>query len=238
MSSALDLPVPATVAPSAHASATVPILAMAVGGFGIGTGEFAIMGLLPEVAADIGVSIPQAGHVISAYALGVVVGAPLLAVLTARWPRRALMVVLMALFAIGNFASALAPGYLSLNALRFLTGLPHGTFFGTAALVASSASTQAGCFSSTRAMAWRCCSPPLSFCVQLSRSPSRSASAGSRASCSAVLSCSSLYVAAVLPRRPAARRAGLPRAGQCLHRRATDHRAAGRPAARPGRAPG
>ena len=84
MSSAVDLPVPATVAPSAHATATVPILAMAVGGFGIGTGEFAIMGLLPEVAADIGVSIPQAGHVISAYALGVVVGAPLLAVLTAR----------------------------------------------------------------------------------------------------------------------------------------------------------
>ena len=140
MSSALDLPVPATVAPSAHATATVPILAMAVGGFGIGTGEFAIMGLLPEVAADIGVSIPQAGHVISAYALGVVVGAPLLAVLTARWPRRALMVVLMALFAIGNFASALAPGYLSLNALRFLTGLPHGTFFGTAALVAAALS--------------------------------------------------------------------------------------------------
>ncbi|MBP9523956.1 MAG: MFS transporter [Ottowia sp.] len=140
MSSAVDLPVPATVAPSAHASATVPILAMAVGGFGIGTGEFAIMGLLPEVAADIGVSIPQAGHVISAYALGVVVGAPLLAVLTARWPRRALMVVLMALFAIGNFASALAPGYLSLNALRFLTGLPHGTFFGTAALVAAALS--------------------------------------------------------------------------------------------------
>ena len=140
MSSAVDLAVPATVAPSAHATATVPILAMAVGGFGIGTGEFAIMGLLPEVAADIGVSIPQAGHVISAYALGVVVGAPLLAVLTARWPRRALMVVLMALFAIGNFASALAPGYLSLNALRFLTGLPHGTFFGTAALVAAALS--------------------------------------------------------------------------------------------------
>ncbi|MDO5290630.1 MAG: MFS transporter [Pseudomonadota bacterium] len=115
----------------------VPVLAMAVGGFGIGTGEFAIMGLLPEVAADIGVDIPRAGHVISAYALGVVVGAPLLAVLTARWPRRALMVALMLLFALGNFASALAPGYWSLNALRFFTGLPHGTFFGTAALVAA-----------------------------------------------------------------------------------------------------
>ncbi|MDO5623638.1 MAG: MFS transporter [Pseudomonadota bacterium] len=116
------------------------MLAMAVGGFGIGTGEFAIMGLLPEVAADIGVSIPQAGHVISAYAVGVVIGAPVLAVLTARWPRRTLMVVLMLLFALGNFASAMAPGYLSLNGLRFLTGLPHGTYFGTAALVAAALS--------------------------------------------------------------------------------------------------
>lgn len=115
----------------------VPVLAMATGGFGIGTGEFAIMGLLPEVAADMGISIPQAGHLISAYALGVVVGAPLLAALSARWPRRRLMVALMLLFALGNFASALAPGYLALGALRFVTGLPHGTFFGTASLVAA-----------------------------------------------------------------------------------------------------
>ncbi|MEH3085774.1 MAG: MFS transporter [Xylophilus ampelinus] len=113
-------------------------LALAVGGFGIGTGEFVIMGLLPDVAADLGVSIPQAGHAISAYALGVVLGAPLLAVLTAGWGRRRLLVALMAAFALGNFASALAPGYLSLNLLRFLTGLPHGTYFGVAALVAAS----------------------------------------------------------------------------------------------------
>lgn len=114
------------------------VIALGVGGFAIGTGEFVIMGLLPEVARDLGVSIPQAGHVISAYALGVVLGAPVLAVLAAGWPRRALLLVLMALFALGNFASALAPGYLSLNLLRFVAGLPHGTYFGVAALVAAS----------------------------------------------------------------------------------------------------
>ena len=113
------------------------VLALGVGGFAIGTGEFVIMGLLPEVARDIGVSIPQAGHVISAYALGVVVGAPLLAVLAAGWHRRALLIALIAVFGLGNFATALAPGYLSLNLLRFLTGLPHGTYFGVAALVAA-----------------------------------------------------------------------------------------------------
>ena len=114
------------------------VLALGVGGFAIGTGEFVIMGLLPEVARDLGVSIPQAGHVISAYALGVVIGAPVLAVLAAGWPRRALLLVLMALFAAGNIASALAPGYVSLNLLRFIAGLPHGTYFGVAALVAAS----------------------------------------------------------------------------------------------------
>jgi DHA1 family inner membrane transport protein len=114
------------------------VIALGVGGFAIGTGEFVIMGLLPEVAKDIGVSIPRAGHVISAYALGVVIGAPVLAVLAAHWPRRALLIALMALFAVGNLASALAPGYLSLNLLRFIAGLPHGTFFGVAALVAAS----------------------------------------------------------------------------------------------------
>ncbi len=114
------------------------MLALGVGGFAIGTGEFVIMGLLPEVARDIGTSIPQAGHVISAYALGVVIGAPVLAVLAAGWRRRALLIALMAVFALGNFASALAPGYLSLNLLRFASGLPHGTYFGVAALVAAS----------------------------------------------------------------------------------------------------
>lgn len=113
------------------------VLALGVGGFSIGTGEFVIMGLLPEVARDINVSIPQAGHVISAYALGVVVGAPVLAVLCANWGRRALLMALMVVYALGNFASALAPGYGSLSAMRLFTGLPHGTYFGVAALVAA-----------------------------------------------------------------------------------------------------
>jgi DHA1 family inner membrane transport protein len=114
------------------------VLALGVGGFSIGTGEFVIMGLLPEVARDLGVSIPQAGHVISAYALGVVFGAPALAVLCAGWGRRGLLIALMAAYALFNIGSALAPGYLSLNLLRLLSGLPHGTYFGVAALVAAS----------------------------------------------------------------------------------------------------
>lgn len=114
------------------------VLALGVGGFAIGTGEFVVMGLLPEIASDLNVTIPQAGHVISAYALGVVIGAPVLAVLSAHWPRRLLLMALMSLFAAGNLASAMAPGYLSLNLLRFIAGLPHGTYFGVAALVAAS----------------------------------------------------------------------------------------------------
>ncbi len=143
-----SIPPPCADAPAAAISPTAParddrtllraVLALGLGGFSIGTGEFVIMGLLPEVARDIGVSIPQAGHVISAYALGVVIGAPVLAVLAAGWGRRALLIALMGVYALGNFASAMAPGYLSLNVLRFVTGLPHGTYFGVAALVAAS----------------------------------------------------------------------------------------------------
>ncbi len=136
-SSATALPhVYPPAAPSVHFGRAV--IALGVGGFAIGTGEFVIMGLLPEVALDIGVSIPQAGHVISAYALGVVIGAPVLAVLAAGWRRRLLLISLMVIFALGNFATAAAPGYLSLILLRFMTGLPHGTYFGVAALVAAS----------------------------------------------------------------------------------------------------
>jgi MFS transporter, DHA1 family, inner membrane transport protein len=112
-------------------------LALAVGGFGIGTGEFGIMGLLPDVAGDIGVSIPVAGHVISAYALGVVVGAPVIAVLAAKLSRRMLLLALMTVFVVGNVASALASDYGWLVVLRFLTGLPHGAYFGVASLVAA-----------------------------------------------------------------------------------------------------
>jgi DHA1 family inner membrane transport protein len=97
-----------------------------------------MMGLLPNVARDLGISVPTAGHIISAYALGVVVGAPLIAVLAARWPRHVLLLALMAFFAVGNFASALTPGYAPLLAVRFLAGLPHGAYFGVASLVAAS----------------------------------------------------------------------------------------------------
>nr|WP_299505930.1 MFS transporter [uncultured Rhizobium sp.] len=113
-------------------------IALAAGGFGIGTGEFVIMGLLPEVATTYQVSVPDAGNVISAYALGVVIGAPIIAALAAKLPRKTLLLLLMGLFAIGNFASAMAPGFLSFTALRFITGLPHGAYFGVAALVAAS----------------------------------------------------------------------------------------------------
>ncbi|MCF3642886.1 MFS transporter [Rhizobium sp. TRM95111] len=114
------------------------IVALAAGSFGIGTGEFAIMGLLPDVARSFGVTTAEAGYVISAYALGVVVGAPVIAVIGARFRRRDLLLVLMAIFAAGNIASAVAPTFESFMLMRFLTGLPHGAYFGVAALVAAS----------------------------------------------------------------------------------------------------
>ncbi|AGB70525.1 putative major facilitator superfamily (MFS) drug efflux transporter [Rhizobium tropici CIAT 899] len=123
--------------PSRTAIALVT-LALAVGSFGIGTGEFVIMGLLPEVANTFGVTTPEAGHVISAYALGVVVGAPIIAVLAAKMARRTLLLLMMAIFAAGNISSAFAPTFESFTALRFITGLPHGAYFGVAALVAAS----------------------------------------------------------------------------------------------------
>ena len=114
------------------------VLALAMGGFAIGTTEFVSMGLLPQMARATDVSIPSAGHAISAYALGVVVGAPLIAVLGARWPRRGALLGLMALFAVGNIATALITSYHGLLAARFLAGLPHGAYFGVASLVAAS----------------------------------------------------------------------------------------------------
>jgi DHA1 family inner membrane transport protein len=119
-------------------SFALAILALAVGGFAIGTTEFVTMGLLPQVADGVGVSIPVAGHFISAYALGVVVGAPAIAFLGAKLPRRGLLLGLMAAYGVFNALSALAPGYGSLLVARFLDGLPHGGFFGVSALVASS----------------------------------------------------------------------------------------------------
>ncbi|MFC7920203.1 MFS transporter [Streptomyces cinereoruber] len=113
------------------------LLALAVSAFGIGTTEFVMMGLLPQVAEDLGTSVPTAGHLVSAYAIGVVVGAPLLTALGSRVPRKRMLLLLMALFTVGNLASALAPGFGWLVAARVLAGLPHGAFFGLGAVVAA-----------------------------------------------------------------------------------------------------
>jgi len=109
-----------------------------MGGFAIGTTEFATMSLVPYFSKGLGIDEPTAGHVISAYALGVVVGAPLLAVAAAKWSRRTLLIALMASFALFNALSALAPTYHWMLLFRFLSGLPHGAYFGIAALVAAS----------------------------------------------------------------------------------------------------
>lgn len=114
------------------------LLALAMGGFAIGTTEFAAMSLLPYFANGLSIDEPTAGHVISAYALGVVVGAPVIAVLAARLPRYALLIGLMAVFALANGLSALAPSYETMLVFRFLSGLPHGAYFGVASLVAVS----------------------------------------------------------------------------------------------------
>ena len=113
-------------------------LVLALGGFAIGTTEFATMSLLPYLARDLQISVPVAGRLISAYALGVVVGAPLIAVLSARLPRKTLLMALMGLYALGNGLSALAPSYHWMIGFRFLSGLPHGAYFGIAILVAAS----------------------------------------------------------------------------------------------------
>ncbi|KQU31027.1 MFS transporter [Rhodococcus fascians] len=113
------------------------MLALSIGGFGIGTTEFASMGLLPDIATTMGISEPSAGHMISAYALGVVVGAPTIAALAARVPRRMLLLALMVAFTLGNLGTVFAPSFNELVASRFVAGLPHGAYFGVAALVAA-----------------------------------------------------------------------------------------------------
>ncbi|QUS38975.1 MFS transporter [Tardiphaga alba] len=114
------------------------LYALTAGAFGIGVTEFVIMGLLIEVGRDLGVSIPAAGLLISGYALGVVVGAPIMTVATGRWPRKMVLLVLMGIFTIGNLACAVAPDYWSLMAARVLTAFAHGTFFGVGSVVATS----------------------------------------------------------------------------------------------------
>ena len=128
------------------ARSRLALLALALGGFGIGTTEFVAMGLLPDIARDLlpGMwdadqegAIAKAGIVITAYAVGVVVGAPTIAAAAARFPRKALLVWLTVAFAIGSVASALAPTFETVVLFRFLAALPHGAFFGVAALVAA-----------------------------------------------------------------------------------------------------
>ncbi|MFE4370755.1 MFS transporter [Streptomyces sp. NPDC056835] len=113
------------------------LLALAIGAFGIGTTEFVIMGLLPEVAADYGVTIPTAGLLVTGYALGVVLGAPLMTVLGTRIPRKRMLMVLMGLFVVGNVLSALAPSFGLMLTGRVVASLAHGAFFGIGSVVAA-----------------------------------------------------------------------------------------------------
>lgn len=108
-----------------------------LGGLAIGTTEFVVMGLLPDIASDLSITIPEAGHIIATYAFGVVVGAPLLVALSGSHPPKKILLSLMVLFTVFNAVSAFAPNYIMLVAARFLAGLPHGAFFGVGAVVAS-----------------------------------------------------------------------------------------------------
>ncbi|WP_282265989.1 MFS transporter [Stenotrophomonas sp. PS02298] len=114
------------------------LLALTLGAFAIGTTEFVIVGLIPTIAADLHVSLPSAGLLVSLYALGVAVGAPVLTALTGRVPRKALLVALMLLFTVGNLIAWMAPGYGSLIVARVLTGLAHGVFFSIGSIIATS----------------------------------------------------------------------------------------------------
>ncbi|MEP3034421.1 MAG: MFS transporter, partial [Pseudoruegeria sp.] len=116
----------------------LPLLALSLGAFGIGVTEFVIMGLLVEVADSLAITIVTAGTLISGYALGVVFGAPILTIFTARWPYRRTLLLLMVIFVLGNVACALAPTYATLMAARIVTALTHGTFFGVGSVVAQS----------------------------------------------------------------------------------------------------
>lgn len=118
-------------------SAIFALIALAMGGFAIGTTEFATMSILPLIASGLDITEPVAGHVISVYALGVVIGAPVFAVMSARMRRRKLLIWLMIMFSAANLLSAIAANYELMIAARFLSGLPHGVYFGIASLVAA-----------------------------------------------------------------------------------------------------
>lgn len=115
-----------------------PLLALAVGAFAIGTTEFSPMGFLPQIAESLDISIPRAGMLITAYALGVMVGAPLMTLWFGHFPRRKALIVLMGIFTIGNLLAAIAPNYWGLMGARIITSLNHGAFFGIGSIVATS----------------------------------------------------------------------------------------------------
>ncbi|MFV8781670.1 MFS transporter [Microbulbifer sp. SA54] len=116
----------------------IALLALALSAFAIGTTEFVIVGLVPTIAHDLGVTLPSAGLLVSLYALGVAVGAPVLTALTGRWNRKTVLLSVMALFTLGNLLAWLAPGYSSLVVARVLTGLAHGVFFAIGSTIATS----------------------------------------------------------------------------------------------------
>ncbi|RMZ59144.1 MFS transporter [Chryseobacterium nematophagum] len=113
------------------------IIPLAIGGLGIGTTEFTVMGLLPDIAKSLQISIPEAGHMISAYALGVVIGAPILIGYSVKFPPKKVLITLMLLFTLFNGLSAIAPDYGTMLIIRFMSGLPHGAFFGVGTVVAA-----------------------------------------------------------------------------------------------------
>jgi DHA1 family inner membrane transport protein len=123
---------------AARGSAMLPLLALAVGAFGIGTTEFSPMGLLPVIAEGVHVSIPTAGMLISAYAIGVMAGAPLMTLALSRWRQRTALIALMSIFTLGNLLSSIAPNYMTLLLARLVTSLNHGAFFGIGSVVAAS----------------------------------------------------------------------------------------------------
>lgn len=128
---------PAETPPAASSRMPIALLALAAAAFAIGTSEFVVMGLLPDMALDLGVTLSQAGLLVTGYAMGVVVGAPVFAVATARLPRKATLIALASLFVLGNLLCALAPSYGLLMAARVVTALAHGTFFGIGSVVAA-----------------------------------------------------------------------------------------------------
>jgi DHA1 family inner membrane transport protein len=119
------------------AGSLIPVLALTMCAFCIGTAEFVVMGLLPDIARDVGVSIPWAGQLVTGYALGVVIGAPILAVATGGMPRKRVILLMVGVFIVGNFLSAIAPNYPLLMLARILAAFAHGTMFGVGAVVAT-----------------------------------------------------------------------------------------------------